>query len=519
MMSDEINLGPGFPEWTELGQDTGLDPLGMQRPIELVYQSLLPGISTITLRLRYYSFFAWLLETYANRVGVTNDYEAFRQFQRRAEALYALICARGELELGVAGIDWARDELAKIVPTPTSVSIDFSRGASPDPNVTVRYLRNRGGAFGGIYASQMREMGLVKLDDTDLPIPFCMDAALPLAEGFRRSLGSSADAFLGGIEAGAVTLATLDQLQTIRPSKIEPKSPEQQELAAILMARHVGASQSDRTRSETLRMLLRLAHRTGRPPKSEEAKWAWFGASCGVNGLAERSDLRSVWALYQTSDLLRLAYETMLTVGLDILNNAPRRSQSITDVVGTLIDLADLPEDHHLSDWLLEQASGSASEDLAKAAAISMQESVSTGDQASAVHSAWKLIAALLKKGRSFDAKAMEWLGHARHFQSLVSEAGFVEERSDLPVKTALAEILRDRIFRRHIWVASRKFRNQKAYTFLFEPDEGRLRFRSFFRLSPSSPRIDQAVQFLRDVQFIDDGGVTDLGLAELKNE
>lgn len=38
------DLGPGFPEWTELGQDGGLDPLGMQRPIEAIYQSLLPGI-------------------------------------------------------------------------------------------------------------------------------------------------------------------------------------------------------------------------------------------------------------------------------------------------------------------------------------------------------------------------------------------------------------------------------------------------------------------------------------------
>lgn len=27
------DFGPGFPEWTELGQDEGLDPLGMQRPI------------------------------------------------------------------------------------------------------------------------------------------------------------------------------------------------------------------------------------------------------------------------------------------------------------------------------------------------------------------------------------------------------------------------------------------------------------------------------------------------------
>ena len=64
---DENGFGSGFPQWTELGQVTGLDPLGMQRPIELVYQSLLPGISTITLRLRYYSFLPWLLDAYARR--------------------------------------------------------------------------------------------------------------------------------------------------------------------------------------------------------------------------------------------------------------------------------------------------------------------------------------------------------------------------------------------------------------------------------------------------------------------
>src|SRR3546814_980748 len=37
-----VELGQGFPDWTELGQDSGLDPLGMQRPIEVIYQSLVP---------------------------------------------------------------------------------------------------------------------------------------------------------------------------------------------------------------------------------------------------------------------------------------------------------------------------------------------------------------------------------------------------------------------------------------------------------------------------------------------
>lgn len=58
-MLDEFDFGSGFPEWTELGQEAGLDPLGMQRPIEVIYQSLLPGISTITLRLESSPFKTW----------------------------------------------------------------------------------------------------------------------------------------------------------------------------------------------------------------------------------------------------------------------------------------------------------------------------------------------------------------------------------------------------------------------------------------------------------------------------
>jgi hypothetical protein len=63
-----MELGQGFPEWTELGQDSGLDPLGMQRPIEVIYQSIVPGISTITLRYRYYSFFPFILKHYEEKI-------------------------------------------------------------------------------------------------------------------------------------------------------------------------------------------------------------------------------------------------------------------------------------------------------------------------------------------------------------------------------------------------------------------------------------------------------------------
>lgn len=109
----------GFPDWTELGQDNGLDPPGMQRPIEAIYQSLIPGISTITLRYRYYSFFPFILNHYEDTIR-NPDPVIFRTFYRRCEALYALICTY----MGSAsGSDWAADILEKQA---TGGVIDFA---------------------------------------------------------------------------------------------------------------------------------------------------------------------------------------------------------------------------------------------------------------------------------------------------------------------------------------------------------------------------------------------------------
>ena len=102
------------------------------------------------------------------------------------------------------------------------------------------------------------------------------------------------------------------------------------------------------------------------------------------------------------------------------------------------------------------------------------------------------------------------------HFQSLRTEFKYLQAREQENARTVLVALVRERVLKRHLWVASRKFRNQKAYTFLIEPEEGLLRYRDRFRVSPSSPRLDQAMRFLRDVKLIDDEGLTEIGRAEL---
>lgn len=104
------DLSVNYPSWTEYQKKGWLDPLGMQNSGVLLYQSFLPGISNVTLRVRYYGFFVWLVNAYLQDVGDTNP-ETWKRYIRRAEALYALVAQRRGG--GIAGIQWAGRELAK----------------------------------------------------------------------------------------------------------------------------------------------------------------------------------------------------------------------------------------------------------------------------------------------------------------------------------------------------------------------------------------------------------------------
>jgi hypothetical protein len=81
------------PEWTQVQQKSGLDPLGMQASGVRLYQDLLPGISNVTLRIRYYGLYPWLTNDYARKFH-DPDPEHWKKVVRRAEALYALAAAK-----------------------------------------------------------------------------------------------------------------------------------------------------------------------------------------------------------------------------------------------------------------------------------------------------------------------------------------------------------------------------------------------------------------------------------------
>ncbi|MEO6216661.1 MAG: hypothetical protein ABIO86_11565 [Sphingomonas sp.] len=489
----------------------------MQRPIEVIYQSLVPGISTITLRYRYYSFFPLILRHYEEKIRHP-DPAIFRSFQRKCEALFALICAHGDdPELGITGSDWAGRTLNEITAqSGASGIIDFTVGADPDADEKLRYLKNKGGAFGAIYSTQMSEMGLVHFADPGQPNPnpVCSDVALKLADALAAELGDIADRFFEVVASGKISVSDLGSFAPMKPSHLQPGSREHALLKDILLGATEARSLTAQMRRSTLRMLLEFTDTLGSVPRAETVKWHWF-ENVPAREAAQSQQVPQLWFLYQACDLMRLAYEVILSAALTMIEAAPRRRISLGELTHELADTVQTASGESWDDFSTA-INAEAEVSAAREYAVAMLEAMDAGDTSEQVQNAISLIAILAEKAKAEHALVEEALSGADYFQSLRTEGNFLDRNRSADASRVIADLIRERVLKRHLWVASRKFRNQKAYTFHMEPEEGLLRYRAPIRVSPSSPRLDQALRFLRDISLIDNGGVTPIGKAEL---
>lgn len=71
----------------------GLDHLGVQAPCIALYGQLLPCITNVTVRARYYSYHPWVVWAFERRYA-DHSVDEFRRVLRRAECLFTLIAIR-----------------------------------------------------------------------------------------------------------------------------------------------------------------------------------------------------------------------------------------------------------------------------------------------------------------------------------------------------------------------------------------------------------------------------------------
>ncbi|WP_434718078.1 hypothetical protein P5W98_14290 [Paraburkholderia sp. A1BS-2L] len=521
-MADNETTGTGRPNWTALDNKSGLDPLGMQTTSVALYQSLLPGISNVTLRVRYYGFYVWLARHYSKVIRDTSVDEWCR-FVRRAEALYALIAQDCDDAGGVAGSRWAKRTLA----AESRSGIRFSRYTDRQPGQS-QYLKQKFGAFGAAYGSQLEEIGLLKyLDKHEIPVP-TSDTGERLAKAFATAAGRACNLFLAAVKSGVVQRSELKRMARMRPSAIEEDSVERQLYEDILFGR-VNASDDGATpRSQTLRLVLRTAENLGYWPDRWEVRWVLYSAHGNTGkrlpAVPEAEEAHAfAWKVYHANDMLQVCYGALLKYLLDVLGGSPS-GMSMGRLLSAIVPriTAELGEDvltwQHLVDsiemaknawsdgpaaeWMLQNAITARASDVA----------LSTSECAA---NALRLLAVLY--ARFIDQlermqSELPVLSRSPYLPSIVSELNYFKARAGESISDILNRLLRERIIERHLWVAIQKLRSQGDYTFLLETDDGKVRVRQKDSPSFTNPRLAPAISFLGDIYLVDDSGLTAAG-------
>lgn len=523
-MSDQGITAINYPVWTEYRKKNGLDPLGMQNSSVSLYQTFLPGISNVTLRMRYYGLYAWLCRTYAQKIGDTNP-ESWKRFIRRAEALYALIAYRHGGEGGVAGIEWAQE----VLDPNQSGFIEFAQAA--EPGSEKYYLKQAWGAYGAAYRSQLFEIRIFDpSNEHELPLP-SKEIGERLAAVFESSVGELARAFYEIVQRGDVTSGELDELRPLAPSEIALSGEERDLYQEILLGPFDPTDGPARSRRDSILLILKIAALLGREPNPEEIRWILF-AGCDQKGRAldlgspALETQRRLWWIYHANDLCHVAYETLLKFTLDTLAEYPAGialSRLIPLCVEKIMETAPGKPDNWTAfvDATLPASNSYAADEGGSEFSLSVGIMKRAGRNDASVcppEIAWnavQLIANLHRRVRDEDRDITTVLArfNPEAFHSLLTETRFLEAHTGEPFEALLARLLEERIVQRHLWVALQKLR-AGDYTFLIERDEGKLRLRGKDGPVFTNPRLGPAITFLKDIHLVGGQGLTDYGSA-----
>lgn len=502
----DLNL---LPQWTEKADKRGLDPLGMQNSGVVLYQSLLPVISNVTLRMRYYGYYCWVSEIYARR-GATNDFEAWRTWVRRAEALYALVAARAE-EGGVGGVDWANRRLQR-----RERVIDFAAAASNDASQK-RYLRQSLGVFGGAYYTQMVEMGLFTENRHGIQVA--------TRELGRRASGNFAEAIGSGVAKllrrtigdARVTVRDLDRLQPILPSHIAEDSEERAFYETLLFAFEPSPTPRAHSRSASLCLILKTAQAIEERPGPEDVRWQLFDPP--EEAMQEALETQRLnWEVYQCQDLIQVASAALLAWAISLIQESDA-GRTIVEIHAEVVERLSALEDQALAGSWETLRSSIDPDGFTFRATWDILTSPRGATEDKAVH-AIKLTAALHQRliDRPDLAQAVRRdLPSRGPAHSLMTEIEWLRENEVQPVIDRVADYIVERVVRRHSWVAMQKLRRQRDYTFLFEARDGRLVYLKAYQPVATTPRLARAIRFLEDIHLIDEDGLTERGLEVLE--
>ncbi|MDP8234415.1 MAG: hypothetical protein P9M06_06420 [Candidatus Saelkia tenebricola] len=187
----------------------GRDPLGVQAINIHLYALLIPGITNVTQRLRYYSFFPWLLYNYNQQKPKVD----FVSYLRRSEFLFGLITNYHHRHVN----DWRPHMVGTNVINMALMSfseekvVDLKKytGLLDSPE---RYWKFKTGGFGQIYLGPLSDLGVL-MRKSAINYSLYSARGQDLAKSFQD--GGLKEKFLSCVYEGKVTEKELQEFEKV----------------------------------------------------------------------------------------------------------------------------------------------------------------------------------------------------------------------------------------------------------------------------------------------------------------
>jgi len=526
--------------WLERPSTTGgLDHLGAQQPCIEIYSRLLPGITNVTDRARYYSLYPWFAWSFDRRNRSKDVNEAVDLF-RRADCLFTLITERharrgteGPTAEGAAMV--GREKLLPALDRlEAGQPLNLSDYATRDEE-GLRYFQNRLGGLGQYYFGTLHDMGILSGESRPW-IEYTKERGAVLAQAVDEAVPG--DLFFKTLREDRVSLARLDHLASFSFWRIPESPQEHRYLLDLFFARTSEFERDGVQRRLSLALLLSLISASDKRGEgivdAAFAKNALYAQSLGAakswNIPEPLRETAAYWRTYGLNDLLSTALQAIFFSSLHILFKSEAR----------------FANGNQLAAWLVERPETKK--------ALRTIKGKSWGDAVARAQSALPDIADWDAEGHElsiqdalFDAySSVKDLPTALNtiatgLQLLVAiEARRRSERADVGVSLIPTELLHYypinlATFERHstkdwqgtslidltgwlvaewgiathLRVALRKLRSNPKATFRLRPTEAGLEVDPDIPpITPTNPRLRQSLQILRD-----------LGLTELSEE
>ncbi len=523
----------------------GLDHLGIELVSVNLYQAMLPGLTNVTERARYYAFYPWTVHRYAQEGPKSRTKAAWRNWFRALDFTYAVACMAHERELGqdlgssVVGAELATNLIKN---EPAGAKIDLHGPSAVGEIGTVpetgSYFKNPEGGFGQYYKGPLRELGVLQ-EHGSATWP---DVLLSSYAGKRIAQTLDGKEPFDELKAiaikGSARLGDLAGIgKAIHPGAIDADSEEASLLRKMFFGDDRDLCQGQQSehiqwrRSSLLLMLnyLREAGAIKRVDLAYEFRWGCASGHLPDGRLwaisPALSDVKRAWAAYQRNDLLNYSLECIFYAALQEVDREPRRPGDLVTIladfsmaklradgerpglpalpktVGEFVASMRMEEDHAsdawgpLSTWALAdrlQAAARANDvPTVMALAVRVLGRLAT-DRGDCAPQPFAPIPNAVEMASNHEVHLRRWWDR--------TESRASERTSDF-----LKELILEWVLFRHLRVATRKLANQGVSTYKFSPEEGRLLLVAERLPKPTytAPRIRQGFRILEDLHLI----------------